>query len=159
LADDAALARTLRADGVHLKSGVDIVERFDEARSILGAGAIVGCDAGGSRHLAMQLGEAGADYVGFSRVDGADDQPVKIGDDDEVEDFGPRRQDALIAWWSQVFEVPCVAFDATTPEVARTYSELGADFVAVTFGGGESVPASVERLKAFVRAVEDAHVA
>ena len=50
LLDDVALARTLRADGVHLSAGPDVLQRYREAREILGGRAIVGADAGGSRH-------------------------------------------------------------------------------------------------------------
>src|SRR5712691_270431 len=65
IADDARLARTLRADGVHLGVAKDLVGAYAEARSILGQGGIVGIDAGISRHDAMTLAEAGADYIAF----------------------------------------------------------------------------------------------
>ena len=63
--DDAGLARTLRADGVHLPWSRDVVSRYGAAREILGGRFIVGADAGRLRDDAMMLGEAGADYVGF----------------------------------------------------------------------------------------------
>jgi thiamine-phosphate pyrophosphorylase len=43
---DAALARTLRADGVHLPWSKDIITRYRTAREILGGRFIVGADAG-----------------------------------------------------------------------------------------------------------------
>ena len=90
IADDASLARQLRTDGVHLTWSKDQLERFAEAREILGARFIIGVDAGRSRDDAMTLGEAGADYIAF----------------------GPgEAQPDLIAWWAEIFEVPCVAFD------------------------------------------------
>src|SRR5262245_61210387 len=60
---DAALARTLHADGVHIAWSKDVVPRYEEAREILGGRYIVGADAGRLRDDAMTLGEAGADYV------------------------------------------------------------------------------------------------
>src|SRR5262245_26838886 len=62
---DAQLARTLRADGVHLPWSKDIAARYAEAREILGTRYIVGVDVGRSRHDAMTIAEDGVDYIGF----------------------------------------------------------------------------------------------
>ena len=57
--DSIALAKRLGADGVHLgQSDGDI----REARALLGPGAQIGKTCHDSRHLAMEAGEAGADY-------------------------------------------------------------------------------------------------
>lgn len=120
IAADAGLARTLRADGVHLPWGKDVAARYGEAREILGGRFIVGADAGRSRHDAMILGEAGADYVGFGI-------PPHVGDRAAARE----RQLELIEWWGEIFEVPCVAFDVETAEEAAALSEAGADFVAL----------------------------
>ncbi|MGQ0660507.1 thiamine phosphate synthase, partial [Sphingosinicella sp.] len=60
--DDMALAKRLGADGVHLGQS-DGDPR--EARRLLGPGAQIGVTCHDSRHLAMEAGEAGADYVAF----------------------------------------------------------------------------------------------
>jgi thiamine-phosphate pyrophosphorylase len=117
---DAQLARTLRADGVHLPWGKDLAARFSEAREVLGGRYIVGADAGRSRHEAMILGETGADYVGFGI-------PRHVEDRDTARE---RRLD-LVAWWSEIFEVPCVAFDVETADDAAAVARAGADFVAL----------------------------
>jgi thiamine-phosphate pyrophosphorylase len=118
--NDAGLARALRADGVHLHVSRDIVARYGEARDVLGTRYIVGADAGRYRHDAMTLGEAGADYIGF-------------GIPPHVEDrvSAAERRLELIAWWSEIFELPCVAFDVDTVEDAGALAAAGADFVAV----------------------------
>lgn len=118
--NDAGLARALRADGVHLTWSRDIVARYGEARDVLGTRYIVGADAGRYRHDAMTLGEAGADYIGF-------------GIPPHVEDrvSAAERRLELIAWWSEIFELPCVAFDVDTVEEAGALATAGADFVAV----------------------------
>jgi thiamine-phosphate pyrophosphorylase len=117
---DAALARTLRADGVHLPWDRDIMARYGEARDILGGRFIVGADAGRSRHDAMRLGEAGADYVGFGI-------PAHVEDRESAR----ARRLELVGWWSEIFEVPCVAFDVETAEEAARLAAAGADFVAL----------------------------
>jgi thiamine-phosphate pyrophosphorylase len=119
LARDAQLARTLKADGVHLPVGSTEVE-YEEARNILGQRFIVGVDAGRSRDAAMRFGEAGAEYIGFGI-------PEFVGDTDSARS----RQLDLIEWWSEIFEVPCVAFDVAAASDAEALARAGADFVAV----------------------------
>jgi len=124
---DAALARTLRADGVHLPWSKDIVARYEEAREILGGRFLVGADAGRLRDDAMTLGEAGADYVGFGI-------PAHVEDRQSAR----ARQLELVAWWAEIFEPPCVAFDVDTVEDGARLARRGADFVALKApAGGE----------------------
>src|SRR5262249_24477156 len=65
----ATLAKALGADGVHLDlrsaSTGDAMRTYREARKVLAEDAIVGAFCPPERHLAMEVGEAGADYVGF----------------------------------------------------------------------------------------------
>jgi thiamine-phosphate pyrophosphorylase len=117
---DAQLARTLRADGVHLPWSKDIAAQYAEAREVLGTRYIVGVDVGRSRHDAMSLAEDGADYIGFGI-------PSHVEDRDTA---GDRRRE-LISWWSEIFEVPCVAFDVETADEAQILAGAGADFVAM----------------------------
>lgn len=124
LANDANLARALRADGVHLSASNDILHRYEEAREILGNQHVVGAHAGKSRHVAMLLAEANAEYIAFGAPDFAKDRAAAKA----------RRHD-LVAWWSEIFEIPCVAMDVTTPEEAADLTAAGADFIAVTIPG------------------------
>jgi len=117
---DAQLARTLRADGVHLPWDKDIEARYGEAREILGTRYIIGVDVGRSRHEAMVLAEAGADYIAFGIPSHVEDR----------ETAAVRRLE-LIAWWSEIFEVPCVAFDVENIADAEALAAAGADFVAI----------------------------
>lgn len=135
--DDAGLAKTVGADGVHLGWSPDIASRYSEARDILGAHAIVGTDAGQSRHDAMVLGEAGADYVAFSAATEAGEASEALAD--------------MLAWWSDLFEVPCVAFGVRGVTEADEMVTAGADFVAVRVGDTADAAAIrdlVERLDA-----------
>ena len=117
---DAALARTLRADGVHLPWSKNIVSCYEDARDILGGRFIVGADAGRLRDDAMTLGETGADYVGFGIPSHVEDRETARA-----------RQLDLVGWWTEIFELPCVAFDVESLEDATRLVRIGADFVAL----------------------------
>lgn len=117
--DDWALASRVAADGVHLSPRSDAVAAYRQARSVLGPAASIGVDAGRSRHDAMELGEAGADYIAFS-VD------TTAGDADQAS----ADRDDLIAWWAEVFEVPCVAYLVRDADDGQRLADLGADFIA-----------------------------
>ena len=111
---DAQLARTLRADGVHLPWSKDVAARYGEAREVLGTRYIVGVDVGRSRHDAMTLAEDGADYIGFGIPPHVEDRAAAAA-----------RRLELVSWWSEIFEVPCVAFDVDTAEDAIALARRG----------------------------------
>lgn len=120
IASDAALARVVKADGVHLPPAKTLTATYKDARETLGSRFIVGVDVGRSRHDAMSLGEGGADYIGFGI-------PAHVEDRESARE----RRIGLIDWWSEIFQVPCVAFDIETPEDAHDLVRAGADFIAV----------------------------
>jgi thiamine-phosphate pyrophosphorylase len=115
--DSMALAKRLGADGVHLgqKDG-DI----QEARALLGPSAQIGRTCHDSRHLAMEAGEAGADYVAFGAFYPTTTKPSNY-----------RPEPSILSWWSTLFELPCVAIGGITAENAGPLVSAGADFLAV----------------------------
>lgn len=115
--DDMALAKRLGADGVHLGQG-DGDPR--EARRLLGPGAQIGVTCHDSRHLAMEAGEAGADYVAFGAF-----YPTA------TKETRHRPEPEILTWWSGLFELPCVAIGGITRDNARPLVDAGADFLAV----------------------------
>lgn len=124
---DAGIAQQLKADGVHIPLSRAPLDAYRAARDQLRGGAIVGTEAGKSRHDAMSLGEAGVDYVSF-------------GIPPEVKDIAgaeARRLD-MVTWWAEIFEIPCVAFDVASPDAAASLARTGVDFLAVTLDAGLS---------------------
>lgn len=139
IAGDALLARVVKADGVHLPASRTAPGSYREAREIVGTRFIVGVDVGRTRHDAMTLGEKGADYIAFGI-------PAHVEDRDTAR---VRRRE-LIAWWSEIFEIPCVAFDVETPHDAHDLAISGADFIALRVPAEISAENIVEFLSPYV---------
>ena len=118
--DDAELAKACRADGVHLSDTPEQINNYEIARRVLNSDSIVGANIGLSRHLAMAIGEVGADYVAF---DAHALLPEQNSDEDHQVD--------LVSWWAEVFEIPCVAMDDDHPERVRQLADAGADFIGL----------------------------
>ena len=140
--DSIALAKRLGADGVHLGQSDGNVA---DARQRLGREAQIGVTCHASRHLAMEAGEAGADYVAFGAFF---DSPTKPSEH--------RPEPELLTWWNTLFEIPCVAIGGITPANCAPLVIAGADFLAVSnavWGGDEA--AAVKALHEAISAARD----
>lgn len=139
LNDSAALAKRLGADGVHLGQGDGDVR---EARALLGPSVQIGVTCHDSRHLAMEAGEAGADYVAFGAF-----YPTTTKET-------PYRPDpSILSWWSALFELPCVAIGGITPDNALPLVRAGADFLAVSGSIWDAVNGVASAVRSFDAAI------
>jgi thiamine-phosphate pyrophosphorylase len=102
------------ADGAHLTG----IAALTEALPTLKPARIAGAGGVRSRHDAMLAGEAGADYVMFG-------EPGAEGGRPPFEAVLDR-----VAWWAELFEIPCVAYAASLDEIGPLCA-AGADFIAV----------------------------
>ena len=118
LNDRPDLARALGCDGAHVGQE-DMPAR--EARRILGPDLTLGVSCHGSRELAMNAGEDGADYVAFGAF-----FPTGTKSDAPVE-----AEPDILAWWSEIMELPAVAIGGITPDNCAPLVQAGADFLAV----------------------------
>lgn len=118
--DSVPLAKRLKADGVHL--GQDDGDP-KEAREALGREAQIGVTCHASMHLAMEAGEAGADYVAFGAFFESTTKDKGNAERPTIE---------LIERWVKLFEIPVVAIGGITPENCTPLVEAGADFLAVS---------------------------
>ncbi|NVE93652.1 thiamine phosphate synthase [Altererythrobacter lutimaris] len=138
--DSVALAKRLKADGVHL--GQDDGDPR-EAREELGREAQIGVTCHASKHMAMEAGESGADYVAFGAFF-----------ESSTKDKGDAERPApdILEWWSSLFEIPCVAIGGITPDNCAPLVAAGADFLAVSgavWSGDEAAA-----VKAFAKHLE-----
>ena len=138
--DSVALAKRLGADGVHL--GQDDGDPR-EARSSLGPGAQIGVTCHDSRHLAMEAGEAGADYVAFGSFHPTTTKEVRH-----------RPDPVILSWWATMFELPSVAIGGITPANARPLVQAGADFLAVSAGVWAHPDGEAAAVRAFADALQ-----
>ena len=138
--DDAALAATLHADGVHLgEDDGDIAS----ARALLGNDAIIGVscydDIGRARTLAAQ----GADYIAFGAFFPSPTKP------------NARRASLQLLHESAALGLPRVAIGGITPDNARTLVAAGADLVAVISGVFDATD-PVAAMRAYLSCFENA---
>lgn len=138
--DRADLAAELGADGVHV--GQDDTP-YEEARRLVGPDRIVGVTCHASRHLAMEAGEAGADYVAFGAFYPTDTKTAKSSAEPDI-----------LSWWSELFEVPCVAIGGITVENAAPLVHAGADFLAVSAGVWRYAEGPAAAVRAFNHLLE-----
>jgi thiamine-phosphate pyrophosphorylase len=118
--DRADIAAAMGCDGAHI--GQEDIP-YKEARRLLGPDRIIGVTCHASRHLAMEAGEEGADYVAFGAF-----FPTK------TKEPSAHAEPEILTWWSELFEIPCVAVGGITVGNAEILVRAGADFLAVSSG-------------------------
>lgn len=117
LNDRPDLAAQSGCDGAHVGQ-TDTPAR--DARKLLGPKLTLGVTCHGSRDLAMAAGEDGADYVAFGAF-------FPSATKDETQAAEPE----ILAWWSELMELPCVAIGGITPVNCAPLVQAGANFLAV----------------------------
>jgi len=142
LNDRPDLAKELGCDGVHV--GPEDVP-YAEARRIMGPDAMIGVSCKTSRHLAMDLAEAGADYVAFGAF-----FPSSTKDTTQLEPADPE----ILSIWSETTNVPCVAIGGITVENCAPLIAAGADFLAVSGGVWNHAQGPAEAVRAFNEAFQ-----
>jgi thiamine-phosphate pyrophosphorylase len=123
-AQDAAMRAG--ADGVHLShpgeageaAEAEIAAAIKQAKGI----GIVGVGALQTRHQAMDMGERDVDYVMFGEPDFENDLDGDLPSAEAVL--------ARVAWWAEIFTVPCVVYARTLDDIPALVA-AGADFIAV----------------------------
>lgn len=128
------------ADGAHFTG----IEAFTASFATLKPARIAGCGGLTSRHDAMTVAEQGADYVMFG---------------DTLDGHRPSFEAIVerVAWWAEVFEVPCVAMADSMDEIGPL-AAAGADFVAIgdfVWSDSRNAPAAITAAAARLGVPED----
>jgi thiamine-phosphate pyrophosphorylase len=141
LNDRPDLAKKHGCDGAHV--GQEDM-KAPAARKILGD-LMLGVTCHGSRHLAMQAGEDGADYVAFGAF-----YPTTTKTPPAMADI------ETLKWWVEVMEVPCVAIGGITAENCAPLVQAGADFLAVVGAAWAHPDGAAAGVKSMLKAIEAA---
>jgi thiamine-phosphate pyrophosphorylase len=142
LNDRADLAKACGADGVHLGQGDGSVAA---ARALLGPDAQIGVTCHGSRHLAMEAGEDGANYVAFGAF-------FETG----TKEVEHRAEPDILAWWTAISPIPCVAIGGITAANCAPLVAAGADFLAVSAAVWNAAEGPAGAVTALARAMATA---
>ena len=140
--DSVDVCETIGADGVHL-GAMDM--QVKEARKRLGKRPVIGATAKNSRHVAMEAGEQGADYVAFGAFFPSETKADTVPAETE-----------LLTWWQAVMELPCVAIGGITPQRAKALSLAGADFLAASSAVWAHPDGPAAAVRAFNAALDEA---
>lgn len=144
LNDRADLVTATGCDGAHV--GQDDMPA-SAARKLLGGDLTLGVTCKGSRDLAMRAGEDGADYVAFGAFYPSTTKEVTALLDPEI-----------LAWWSEMMELPCCAIGGITAENCGPLVRAGADFLAVVgcvWNHPDGPAAGIRALNAAIKAAQD----
>jgi thiamine-phosphate pyrophosphorylase len=142
LADKPGLVEASGADGAHFSD----LDQLQTTRANLAAGRLSGVGGLASRHDTMVAAESGVDFVMFGEPDASGKRP---GFSAIIE---------RVAWWAEIFQLPCVAFASSVDEVSRL-AEARADFVALgeaIWSAGENAPQAVAKAAQMLRLPEAA---
>lgn len=115
--DHVALAVTLDADGVHVGQHDDAIA---QARTLLGAGKIIGASCYNRFELAEQAQAAGADYIAFGACYPSPTKPN-----------APRATTTLFTQAKQSLKLPVVGIGGITLDNALPLLAAGANALAV----------------------------
>jgi thiamine-phosphate pyrophosphorylase len=141
LNDRADLVVATGCDGAHV--GQEDMPAKD-ARRLMGPDLTLGVTCKGSRDLAMQAGEDGADYVAFGAFFPSTTKDVTNQVDPEV-----------LRWWHEMMELPSCAIGGITPDNCGPLVRAGTDFLAVVgcvWNHPDGPAAGVRALNAAIRA-------
>jgi len=120
--DRADLSVKCGADGVHIGQDDGGVKK---ARDIVGPDRVIGVSCHDSKHLAMEAGEQGADYVAFGAF-----YPTQSKSAEALAKWGVPEVE-ILQWWQEYMVLPCVAIGGINPGNCSPLIKAGADFIAV----------------------------
>lgn len=141
LNDRPDLAVKSGCDGAHVGQ-TDMP--IKDARKILGD-LTMGVTCHNSRHLAMEAGEAGADYVAFGAFFATTTkEPPEMA---EIE---------TLKLWAETMEIPCVAIGGITAENCAPLVKAGAEFLAVVGAVWNHADGPAAGVRALLKAIAEA---
>lgn len=147
LNDRVDLVKKVQADGVHVGQEDGSVA---QAREILGDDYVIGATCHASRHLAMEAGEQGADYIAFGAFFSTTSKSAEA-----LAHWGTPTTE-ILEWCAELCEIPSVAIGGITPENCAPLVQAGADFIACITAVWNHPAGSAAAVQAFLDAFAQA---
>lgn len=150
LNDRYDLVGEIGADGVHV--GQEDLERVSlkAIRKSIGKDAVIGVTCHASRHLAMEAGEATADYIAFGAF-----YPTTSKPKEKLEKWGTPGLE-LVEWWATHSILPQVSIGGITPKNLAPLVQAGTDFVAAITGIWDHPKGAGAGVAAYNKAIHEA---
>lgn len=121
-----------------------------EIRKLIGNDVVIGVSCHDSRHLAMEAGEDGADYVAFGAF-----YPTTSKSAEALAKYGTPDPD-ILNWWQTYMVLPCVAIGGINPLNCLPLVRAGADFIAVITAVWNHPESPKKAVEEFNKAIKDA---
>jgi len=138
--DSYEIALEVGAGGVHLGEGDGIIS---EVRKKSPQNFVIGASCYNSRHLAMEAGEQGADYIAFGAFFPTSTKIAKA-----------KAEIELLEWGSEILNLPIIAIGGINDKNAGLLAKAGADFVAVISSIWDDKDGEVAALKKLHQAIQ-----
>lgn len=116
LRGDSRIAGRCKCDGLHLDGDLTTLEAGIEDYS---ERFMLGSEGSNKRHVAMEIGETGIDYIMFGRLDAPATEQIH---DKALE---------MADWWSTLFEVPAVVIGGSDLDGCMLAAKAGIEFIAL----------------------------
>ena len=142
--DRVDLVAELGCDGVHL--GQEDMPLADARKRL--PNAVIGISCHDSPHLAMEAGDAGADYVAFGAF-----HATKSKSPEKLALYGTPNKE-ILENWSALTTVPSVAIGGLTPQNCGELVTAGADFIAAITAVWEHPQGAAAAVKEFNVAIK-----
>lgn len=140
LNDSHQIAVDVGADGVHLgveDGSISLVRKKSPEKFLIGASCY------DSRHLAMEAGEQGADYISFGAF--FPSKTKKSRGNPSVE---------ILEWASEILNLPTVAIGGITDQNCSSLVKAGADFLSVISYVWDHSQGEAEAIKKLQQVIE-----
>ena len=120
LNDSLEIALDVAADGVHLGVDDGSIKLAREKSQKINPNFIIGASCYDSKHLAMEAGEQGADYISFGAF--FESKTKKSRGEPTVE---------IVEWCNEILNLPIVTIGGITDQNCHSLVKAGADFLSV----------------------------
>ncbi|MBU6339069.1 MAG: thiamine phosphate synthase [Rickettsiales bacterium] len=118
--DSYEIALEAGADGVHVGVEDGLIKNIYQKTKKINPNFIIGASCYDSKHLAMEAGEQGADYISFGAF--FESKTKKSRGNPTIE---------ILKWCDEIINLPIVAIGGITDQNCSSLVKSGADFLAV----------------------------